>query len=115
LPGREILGRIQAPPTRQQTLSPENFMQAGDAAGEAVPSIEQCRIGIRERRGISQDLRGPEPVGRPAGALQHLAIAPLRASIPPIALAGRREMSPCLPANRKSESKSGMMLSSLPV
>ena len=46
LPMAKHFRRIQTPDAFQQTLSSQNFMQAGNATGELVGNVEECGIAI---------------------------------------------------------------------
>ena len=48
---REGLVRVQAPDASQQPLAPEDFVDAGNAAREAVLGIEEGGVRIYVRRG----------------------------------------------------------------
>jgi hypothetical protein len=54
---REILVRIETPPAREQSLPPQDFVDAGDAAAELVRGIEQRRVGIGDLRAQGQPRR----------------------------------------------------------
>ena len=44
----EILFRIQAPAAGEQALAAQDFVNAGDAAGEAVRGVEQGGVQVRQ-------------------------------------------------------------------
>jgi len=46
LAGAERFPGIQAPDSFQQTLPPQNLMQAGDAPGEVVCGVEKCGVTV---------------------------------------------------------------------
>src|SRR5262245_42656839 len=46
LPGRKVFARVETPATRQQSLSPQNLVQTGDATGEIVLRVEQHGVRI---------------------------------------------------------------------
>src|SRR5262245_363127 len=46
LPGRKVFARVETPAARQQSLSPQNLVQAGDAAGEIVLRVEQRGVRV---------------------------------------------------------------------
>src|SRR5262245_12928251 len=48
LPGRKIFTRVEAPAARQQSLSTQNLVQAGDATGEIVLRVEQRGVRISD-------------------------------------------------------------------
>src|SRR5262245_23562836 len=47
LPGAECFAVIQASCARQQTLTPQDLLDAGDAAGKAVSRVEERTIRVR--------------------------------------------------------------------
>ena len=47
LPGTQRLMRIEAARAGEHALSPEHFVQAGDASGESVRRIEEGRVRVR--------------------------------------------------------------------
>ena len=51
LAGTEGRVRIQTPDAFEQALTPQDFLQAGDAAGKIVGGIEKCRVAIRDFAG----------------------------------------------------------------
>ena len=51
LAGRQRLRRVQAPGAFEQALTAQDFVDARDAAGEAVRRIEQRRVGVGDLRG----------------------------------------------------------------
>src|SRR4029077_1528471 len=66
LSGTESLLRIQAPNTLEQALSPQYFMQSGDAPREVVTCIKKCRIGIGHRYTLSEHRLRYRPIRQPA-------------------------------------------------
>jgi hypothetical protein len=46
LAGAEHLPGIQAPDSFQQTLPPQDFMQASDASGEVVRGVKKCGVAV---------------------------------------------------------------------
>ncbi len=57
LPRTEIFVRIETPPSDQQALPPEDFVDSCDAARELVGGIEDRRVGVRQLRAERQ--QGP--------------------------------------------------------
>src|SRR5579884_2123807 len=58
LSGAECFLRIEAPNALQQSLPPQHFVDAGDAAAEAVGRIEHGSVRIREFVGRTQQFDG---------------------------------------------------------
>ena len=54
LPRTEIFARIQTPPSGEQALPPEDFVDSCDAARELVSGIEERRVGVRQLRAERQ-------------------------------------------------------------
>ena len=50
----QFLVRIQAPAPGEEALAPQDFVDAGNAAGEPVGGIEQGGIGVGQLRAESQ-------------------------------------------------------------
>src|SRR5262245_39415714 len=46
LSGRKVFARVETPAARQQSLSAQNLMQAGDATGEIVLGVEQRGVRV---------------------------------------------------------------------
>ncbi len=46
LAGAEALGGIEAPDTLEQSLPPQNFMTAGDAAVKIVGDVEERAVAV---------------------------------------------------------------------
>ena len=62
LPGTGSFLRIQAPNILEQALSPQYFMQSGDAPHEVVTCIKKCRIGIGHRYTLSEHRLRYQPI-----------------------------------------------------
>src|SRR5262249_61029504 len=50
LPRTEIFVRIETPPSGEQTLPPEHFVDSCDAPRELVGGIEERRVGVHQLR-----------------------------------------------------------------
>src|SRR5450631_587154 len=46
LAGAEPLGRIETPDALEQSLPPQNFVTAGDAAVKIVGDVEECAVAV---------------------------------------------------------------------
>jgi hypothetical protein len=56
LTAAECLVRIQAPNSFQQSLPPQDFVQASDTSGKLVGGVEEGRVAIRDFQSPSDEI-----------------------------------------------------------
>src|SRR5882724_5770985 len=81
LAGAEALGRIEAPDSFQQPLTPQNFVAAGDAAVKIVGNVKKCAVAVGDAGIESEQIGGHRVlVARGAAPLEllHGARGPYR-------------------------------------